>query len=101
MTRFTAVLLALSLALPAAAEMIQKKSGTFIEGKILEVTEKGIRIQLAEGGEATLSFEDLDPYTVWRVRDRRLRDAGDADAGPNQGQNYPVIDTALRDPFTG
>ncbi|MBI2919506.1 MAG: hypothetical protein HYY18_00310 [Planctomycetes bacterium] len=80
MTRFTAVLLALSLALPAAAEMIQKKSGTFVEGKILEVTEKGIRIQLAEGGEATLSFEDLDPYTVWRVRDRKLRDAGDADA---------------------
>lgn len=79
MKRFVAILAALALALPAAAEMLQKKSGAFIEGKVLEVTEKGVRIQLAEGGEATLAFEDLDPFTVYKIRDRKLRESGKGD----------------------
>src|SRR5689334_21497531 len=76
MKAFASVLIGLVLALPAGADMLQKKSGTFIEGKILEVTEKGIRIQLAEGGEATVAFEDLDPFTVYKIRDKKLRDTG-------------------------
>ncbi|NUN48251.1 MAG: hypothetical protein HUU15_05410 [Candidatus Brocadiae bacterium] len=74
--RLFTVLFAAALALPCAAEMLQKKSGSFIEGEVLEVTERGVRIRLMEGGEATLPFEDLDPYTVYRVRDRQAAKSG-------------------------
>jgi tetratricopeptide (TPR) repeat protein len=91
------VMLTALLALPAAADMLQKKSGSFVEGKVLEVTEKGVRIRLAEGGEATLAFEDLDPYTVYRIRDKRLRETNKVDAGARFALGRYAMENGLYD----
>jgi tetratricopeptide (TPR) repeat protein len=96
MKRFASVVLGLAFAMPAFADILQKKSGTFVEGKILEVTEKGVRIQLVEGGEATISFDDLDPFTVYKIRDKRTRDGGD-DAGARFALGRYAMENGLYD----
>jgi len=98
MNRLASVLIiSLALALSANADMLQKKSGTFIEGKILEITEKGVRIQLTEGGEATIPFDDLDPFTVYKIRDKKLRDSGNADVGARFALGRYAMEAGLYD----
>lgn len=95
MKTFASVILGLALALSASAEMLQKKSGTFVEGEILDITEKGVRIRLVEGGEATIAFDDLDPYTVYKIRDKRL--AGKEDAGARFALGRYAMENGLYD----
>jgi tetratricopeptide (TPR) repeat protein len=98
MKTFASILiLGLTLSLSASADMLQKKSGTFIEGKILEITEKGVRIQLVEGGEATIPFDDLDPFTVYKIRDGKLRKTGDADPGARFALGRYAMEAGLYD----
>lgn len=96
MKRFASVVFVVALAVPALADILQKKSGTFVEGKILEVTEKGVRIQLVEGGEATIPFDDLDPFTVYKIRDKRVRDGGD-EAGARFALGRYAMENGLYD----
>ncbi|MCE9584044.1 MAG: hypothetical protein K8T20_16290 [Planctomycetes bacterium] len=97
MKTFASVILGLALALSASAEMLQKKSGTFVEGEILDITEKGVRIKLIEGGEATIAFEDLDPFTVYKIRDKRLKGLGKEDAGARFALGRYAMENGLYD----
>jgi len=78
-TRALAFLLAIGLLCPAFAQdrkdqddIVQHKDGTLFVGRILNVTDAGVEMQLKTGGKVQLEFKNLVGYSVYRVKADRI-----------------------------
>jgi tetratricopeptide (TPR) repeat protein len=49
------------------------KSGTILKGEIKKVEEKGITVELESGGMLTISYNDLEPYTAYKLKLRIIK----------------------------
>lgn len=53
-------------------EILQLKSGEIIKGKILKVDDKGIQIQPATNQEIYFTYEQLNAYSAYDIRRKRM-----------------------------
>lgn len=69
-------LLLLATARPAPAETIELKTGTTMQGEIVETTADAIVLEV-DGARLTIKMSDIAPYQQYRLRVKQLAD-GDA-----------------------
>lgn len=56
----------------SASEIIEFRSGSLFEGEVAELTADTLTLTLSDGATMTVALKDLTPFSVYRIRSRRL-----------------------------